>query len=841
MDFSNLRGALVVSGIAFVTACGGGGGGGAAGGASGSGIDGGATTVAIVPATPDVVTVDGVVAKGPAKGAKVFVYATDSNGKKGPILQTVQTGAGGTYSVSIPKQTGTVLIEADLEGADIDDETAPGTTTKGKAGEKMLCALSLAAGAKTTANVTPFSDMAAAMASSRGGANTYSAADVASANRKIRDLTIDDHLTASPTGALKSKLTTVALFVKKSHGGDLTAALAELRGAAKFDAGKNGFVVTGAVSQKLATACEGADCSTQSNFGNATLAETAVAPGNETSAVDAVKALFQDLLDTVQAYRNADSTGEIQSVGDKLRNAVESAAEFMDDEALGVLAAVPRGYELFSKKTGPTTPIVTINSVSNSPYAIPGGTVFGQVATKFSNGQTVTPGLLPMYGCELAVATTLTTAGGDLDVATYAVATTTTPTADINAFACYGIGTSGRLLGNALDDSFSRNHSITVLPQADGSFKYVHQTRKINFDRTITPTSVRDGLAQFGTMTRAVNGTGQVARFTFQGQISPGFKFLKTRTVAERAKFSHQVVNLSLDATYDPLLATGIYKDNSLDRLTLGGSIRLIKADGSEASSLTVANGSVLAARRTLVSTPQAPFYYFGGIACNLGGVPAFGSVSPNLTCAIARAPFTNVDADAKEMNLGITVAMPGAKFEGILKADGAGFDKSGNDYQPTAASFTGKVYEGDGAGGHRLLLEGRIAGGVTGFNQYSRALALSPTNYAARNVNFDGKVYLKSRPAIGLNLAFQEGAFNQGVTTGTFFWGGKSFTIRGNASTFTNAGTLEFLNSDGAKFDLASGSANSAVSLKKGSTEVGIINMQTKRIDYSDGSFQQY
>ena len=81
MDFSNLRGALVVSGIAFVTACGGGGGG-AAGGASGSGIDGGATTVAIVPITPDVVTVDGVVAKGPAKGAKAA--KTEGPGPGGP-------------------------------------------------------------------------------------------------------------------------------------------------------------------------------------------------------------------------------------------------------------------------------------------------------------------------------------------------------------------------------------------------------------------------------------------------------------------------------------------------------------------------------------------------------------------------------------------------------------------------------------------------------------------------------------------------------------------------------------------------------------------------------------
>ena len=212
---------LAATAVAVLAACGGGGG----GGGNGALPDNAASSD---------VTVEGVVAKGPAKGAIVSIYATDSTGKKSNLLKQVSTLDGGAYSALIAAQSNPVLIEADLSGADIADELTPGRTYKGKPGEKMLAVLALQSGAKTVAHVTPFSDMAAAMASSHGGADTYKSADVDAANRKIRDLTIADHLTTSPTGDFKIKLTAVAQFVKDKHGGNLGDALTELRGAANL-------------------------------------------------------------------------------------------------------------------------------------------------------------------------------------------------------------------------------------------------------------------------------------------------------------------------------------------------------------------------------------------------------------------------------------------------------------------------------------------------------------------------------------------------------------------------------------------------------------------------------
>ncbi len=96
------------------------------------------------------------------------------------------------------------MIEADLEGADIADELRPGTTYKGRAGEKMRAIILSDA---ITANVAPFSEMAGDMVAESG----WNAAAVNDANREVRQLLNNtDHLTARPTeGALLTSLTTV--------------------------------------------------------------------------------------------------------------------------------------------------------------------------------------------------------------------------------------------------------------------------------------------------------------------------------------------------------------------------------------------------------------------------------------------------------------------------------------------------------------------------------------------------------------------------------------------------------------------------------------------------------
>lgn len=819
--------ALAATAVAVLAACGGGG-----GGETGLGNT-----------SANEVAVEGVVAKGPAKGAVVSIYATDSSGKKGTLLNQVRTLDGGAYSALITAQSNPVLIEADLSGADIADELTPGTTYKGKPGEKMLAVLALQSGAKTVANVTPFSDMAAAMASSHGGADTYKSADVDAANRKIRDLTIADHLTTSPTGDFKIKLTAVAQFVKDKHGGNLGDALTELRGGSKFDPAKNGFIVTALVAQQLNVACTATTattCATDNNFSSATLAETPVPPVGAVTTLDAAKALFKDLRDTAGAYTNTGKTGELDKAGDKLSLAVSSATGFVDDEMLAVIAGLRDGKKQYDDAKA----IPSITPVYSRGYDF---SVFGQVLTKTTTGQSILPTRQPMYSCILAKVTTKTTVSGatDIDQLVFAgpafvngVITAGLPAADVNAFACYGVGTVGNLLGTALDDGLARYHSITVLPQPDGSFKYVHQTRKINFDRTVQASAVRDGDAKFGAVTFVKDANNRATAVSVVGELSPGLKMLRARTVAERDKFKHHAVNLAIGASYPAGSIT-----NDIETLTVGGGIRLLKVDGTEASSLTIANGSVLSAKTGIVKTSTSRSSYFGGSVCPTS--PGYSQIgaAPFLTCTYI-STYTSTVSELSALNLSFTAAVPDAKFEGTITAGAASFDKSGTQYRPTSGSFDGKIYEGDGAGGYRLLLAGKVTAAATDYQLFDETAIKSAANFYKTSVGFDGKVMLKDRPDAGLALTVQNTALDKYSMSGTFFWSGKSFNISGTKDDTLNAanpGELKFTNSDAVAFTLPRNGRHSPQDITKGGYKVGTINLDNKRIDYIDGNFEQF
>ena len=148
--------------------------------------------------TPAQLEVSGVVAKGPATGAKVKIYAV-TNGGQGSLLGEGTTTAGGSYKFNISKPSGPILIEADLTGADIVDEnaTVAGTTYKGLAGDVLLATVTTSSTSGTQAiNVTPFSHMAAAYARDKG----LTTENILAANAVVRQiLNNTDFLTASPT------------------------------------------------------------------------------------------------------------------------------------------------------------------------------------------------------------------------------------------------------------------------------------------------------------------------------------------------------------------------------------------------------------------------------------------------------------------------------------------------------------------------------------------------------------------------------------------------------------------------------------------------------------------
>jgi hypothetical protein len=533
--------------------------------------------------------------------------------------------------------------------------------------------------------------------------------------------------------------------------------------------------------------------------------------------IQATQQLFKSLRDTAGAYSNTANTGELDTAGNTLEAAINNGTTFADRGTLLVIGKFPVAAKMYHDfKSG----------VSTRAHMSPAASAFGRRATISSTGSPFSNSLFNEYVCELATVTTNTT---ETDILTYAIANSASLPANVNAFACYGVGLPGGMFGDALDDNRFHWHSIIYLPQTDGSFKYVHQTRCAYFDQRISTSSSRVGPVKTGIVSGTKDANNNYTSFNMQGQITPGFEMLKVRTFAERNKFSHHTLNLKFSD-----VVTGNAKTTLLE-----GSISLVKVDGTSASEMIIAPGSILSSKTDLVRNNGTAFTY-NQATCPTGlGKSQFG-LAPNLTCtSIITSTFSELSA----MNLDVSVSMTNAKFEGTLSAGSATKDVTTQDtsYQPTDVVFNGKLYEGDGLGGYRLFLNGKIEVINTNYslidNRYTNA-----SNYPKRNVKFDGKLLLKNRPEMSLVLDYRNSSYTASSMTGNFTWdGGWGFNIASNNDTANNTGAITFTSVSGVTFTLPKNSGSIKQPIYKNGALMGDFTLNSKRIDYTDGSFEQF
>lgn len=740
------------------------------------------------PPPPETITLTGTVAKGVVSGAKMRVLSAAAS----PVVLAsgFTTDANGRYTIKLNKTSGPVVIEADLDGADIADETNPDVPYKGKPGEKMRAIISpTASAADATANVTPFSEMAVDLVADAG----WEAKAVNDANRIVRQLLNNtDHLTASPTaGALLASLTAVQQLVNGTEGG-LTAVLSQLRDAA---GGGDGSV---SIDSTLVDALDAA-CGTTTACADAFDTPDPIVIGTG-DLVDPVYGLFQDLRDTLLAYSNETQTGELDVAAVKLDEAVKAAVQPIDDEMLGVLAMFTKGDEqLRAYKDGDTTEQFVYD-----------GSSYGRVSTFRTDGTAVTDGYLPRYGCEVASATIVTRANGVQDVSTdYTTSGVTASTA--NVFTCFGFGTVGRMYpGRNGVDSYWQ--SVVFIPQADGSFKYVHQLRTRPFDqRSGVSSRVK---AVYGNLNVTRDGMEDLTGFNLDGQLVPG---LIGHAPGEYATLDRVDAKLSF-AGSAPTATSGQYD--------LSGLMTLYKKDNVFASSVEIASGSMVEVKT------DVPFSYTdyieGGNACPTGYSAAFDSVAPYLWCA---RTVTGIEEGFSALNLDVTVTAPGVRFQGIVNADTPSFDSTQTEYIPTKVSLQGKIFEADGTG-FRLLLDG--AGSVELLNYAS--FDATGNTAAPVKVGFDGKVLLKNRPEMRLTLSGERTEQRAQSLSGTFFWNSKALKF----AAATN-GDWTISNDAGVRFTIPEGESDVAQDVFLGDAKVGTVNFGQSRIDYSDGRFQQF
>jgi hypothetical protein len=191
---------------------------------------------------------------------------------------------------------------------------------------------------------------------------------------------------------------------------------------------------------------------------------------------------------------------------------------------------------------------------------------------------------------------------------------------------------------------------------------------------------------------------------------------------------------------------------------------------------------------------------------------------------------------------LDVSVAVPGAKVQGVITASDASFDKSNTVYYPTKTSFQGKVFEGDGSGGYRLLLDGKFTVQLENYAGYDQTVEQSSSNFAPLVGGFEGKILVKNRPEMSLVLTLNKASLTSQTLSGTFGWNGKSLTLLAvNDEASSESSFARLSNSDGLQVTFPKGGVNTSQDLYKSGFKVGTVNLNTQRIDYTDGTFEQF
>jgi hypothetical protein len=737
----------------------------------------------------DKVTLTGIVAKGVVSGAKVSVLTATA--ERTVLESGITTDANGRYTVVLNRQTGPVVIEADLTGATIQSET--GEPYQGVSGDTLRAVVVPAATAiEVTANITPFSEMAVNLVEESG----WESEAVTDANSIVRQLLGNvDHLTAPPTtGVMLTQLTSVQQLVDDSSLADV---LNDLRSAAEVVDDK--VSIKPEIAESLTQACKDAGAAAAVNGCDVAFVEPQDIPIGAGNLIDPVHSLFQDLRDTLLAYNNQEKTGDLNQAGRKLNDAVEAATAPVDDEMLGLLGMFNKGDQLYRDfKAGNTT-----EQLISSGYS------YGKVYTYYPDGSEVPDGDMPRYQCEIARATEVLKDEG-LDVSDY---TWDVTAANANVFACFGYGTVGALYPG-WDGVGSYWHQVTFIPQDNGSYKYVHELLKEPFDlrnSTGGPTRVK---AAYGNLNVTRDASSDLTGFTLNGKLVPG---LMGHTADEYATLDRVDATLTMNVT-EPT--------TSSVKLDLSGLMTLYKTGDVFASSVEIASGSMVDTKTDIPYTYTD--YQFGGSGCPIGYSAQVGSTAPNLWCM---RTVTDTRSEISALNLDVTVKAPGVKFQGLVSAGTPSFDKTETVYVPTKTSFQGKIFEADGTG-YRLLLDGKVSVELLNYASFDAGSGAD----VPMKMAFDGKVLIKNRPEMGLALNGSETAAGAQSLSGTFFWNSKALKFEA-----LSEGGVTVSNDAGVRFTIPKHGGNVAQDVFQGDVKVGTVNIGERRIEFTDGRYQQF
>lgn len=282
------------------------------------------------------------------------------------------------------------------------------------------------------------------------------------------------------------------------------------------------------------------------------------------------------------------------------------------------------------------------------------------------------------------------------------------------------------------------------------------------------------------------DSNGNLASMVLNGELSPAFSI-------------DNGVGTVLGDKHNVALNGALTKASGVDTISVSGSIDLIKGGVLE-TGIALASGSYIKA-----------------------------------------APDANGSYDARngsqEMLIKMVAKTAASAITGDLKIGAFKSDVSTSSYIPTEVSFTGAVQRNGVS-----FFEGTLTGKADNHAAFNSTLARSNSNPQILSAGFLGKVTIPTRPVMTVSLSGTHTdtgslATNTTATTGQYTQGAITINLSGLDNGASNVTTLT--STSGLK--LVVDSSKSIYPITQGVESVGTYSTTTKRIDFLDGSFQQF
>lgn len=785
---------------------------------------------------PSTMTISGAVVKGPMAMAEVKAYKTTSAGVQGELLGSATTDANGGYTISMGSYTGVVLLTSTATAETTMWDEATGASIAPPVGYSLRASLAAGGTAAMTAQINPFTEVATAAAVKAGG---LTMANVARANTDMAAvLTFNplevvpafdatSHAAKNAAAAALTAVSNMALSGALNCGVGNQAAKVACATAAMASAGMTDIAVKTALQTHISSV------TSSLNLPTLTLHDPSGGPVSEATSLDQTKAFFTTLRSNAKALSGTEFSlkSELEAANADMKNRTVPLAE----NNLWVVWMAADAAQLWNDSVVDTTkPFVASKDFYRNSFNSAG---FYGISQAFGR-------------CEITTDAAGTIRATSKDQAKYMSCSTY---AYRNIFANGGINSfveptdaDGYIATCTKTGDLCGTHWDTILTlrpaTVAGTFSVRTTTRKrvltlkaytlplvcndsfrdpmwacpadtFNYADTLygAAASASSGGNQ-ATLVTTSDSTGAISGAELTGELAPAF--VVTTSPDYFWMWTPTGILVKHDKTVTVLgdkqnirVKTALTTANSVSKLAVSAYMDVV-VNGAVDSHIELLDGSYLQAKAI------APGVYTG----TAGGEELFLNLRGGTIA-------TTLDG-------GITVKMPL-------------WDASHKYYQPTLVSFNGKFSRNNVA-----LFNGTLSTKILNYELYDASQPPSVTNQRKNQLDFTGSVSIPNRPNMALALSMVETISsppcNNGICTNT----NASYTLTGQYQqglvtvNLEGAGsgpvnTVTLTSTTGVK--LVADSNAATYPLTKNGQTMGAYDPNTMRVNYADGSYEQF